>query len=37
MKVRYCDGGSFTGDGSNSVSEILSQFVEFYFLSFTKY
>jgi len=37
VKVRYCDGGSFTGDGSKSVSEILSQFVEFYFLSFTKY
>jgi hypothetical protein len=37
VKVRYCDGGSFTGDGSNAVSEILSQILKFVILSFTEY
>ena len=32
VKVRYCDGGSFTGDGSDAVSEILSQLETFCFL-----
>jgi hypothetical protein len=24
VKVRYCDGGSFTGDGADAVRAILS-------------
>jgi hypothetical protein len=32
VKVRYCDGGSFTGDGSDAVSEFLSHVATFCFL-----
>jgi hypothetical protein len=35
VKVRYCDGGSFTGDGADTVRVLLSYASKLFLSSFT--
>jgi hypothetical protein len=34
VKVRYCDGGSFTGDGADAVCALLSYAPKLFFIQF---